>query len=388
MHSLRQDISLFGLMFLPGFSWATWVTRTPAMRDTLQASTELMGMILFGFACGSMLGILIAGKLCNALGVRRVMTGGFTLLSIGLLLLAGGLWLHHTWGVFAGLMVYGIGMGLTDIAINIEGAAFESESDRPIMTTLHGFFSLGTLMGALSGMLMTWLMISPVLHFMVAVLILVVSATGLMKGRDWVSDRHAEASGRNEDYQAQLRQELRDKRLLLLGVIILAMALAEGSANDWLPLLMIDGHQFSQAMSTLIYVGFTAGMTAGRFSGSFFISRFGRSHVLRFSALSAMVGLLLVIFSHSSILAAAAVIFWGIGASLGFPLTISAAGEGKSGAIRVTIAATLGYIAFLVGPPALGFIGEIWGLRSAMLPVLLMVTIALFCTGAAAKKEC
>lgn len=127
------------------------------------------------------------------------------------------------------------------------------------------------------------------------------------------------------------------------------MALAEGSANDWLPLLMIDGHNFGHTSGTLVYVGFTAGMTLGRFAGGYFVDRFGKVNMLRFSAASAALGLTLVIFSNAPLLAAAAVIFWGIGASLGFPLTISAAGSGENSAVRVTIAATLGYFAFLVG---------------------------------------
>lgn len=81
-----------------------------------------------------------------------------------------------------------------------------------------------------------------------------------------------------------------------------------------------------------------------------------------------------------------AVLFWGIGASLGFPLTLSAAGEGHNSNIRVTIAATVGYVAFLAGPPLLGMIGQHAGLKMAMLPVLLMVTLAFFCTSAASHS--
>lgn len=144
----------------------------------------------------------------------------------------------------------------------------------------------------------------------------------------------------------------KDRQLLLIGGIILAMALAEGAANDWLPLLMVDGHGVDPALGSAVYAGFAAAMTIGRFSGAFFIDRFGRAPVVRASALSAALGLTLVIFADSPVFAGAAVLFWGLGASLGFPVALSAAGDsGPDSAARVSLVAMIGYIAFLVGPP-------------------------------------
>ncbi len=383
---LKQKIALFALMFLPGFTWASWITRTPAIRDVLQASTETMGLILFGFSCGSMLGILSAGKLNDVIGVRKSMAVGFLLLLAGLLLLAVALVMQSTACAFLALMLFGAGTGIIDIAINIEGAVFEQAIGQPIMTTLHGFFSFGTLIGALTGLAMTALNVSTTLHFATVLVIALVAAITFSKHFPWSEPQHAEGKAQG-NYLAQVMTELKDRRLMLLGVVILAMALAEGSANDWVPLLMIDGHHFGHTAGTLVYVGFTAGMTLGRFMGGFFVTLLGRVWVLRISAASAAIGLLLVIFSSAPWLAAAAVVFWGVGASLGFPLTISAAGEGENSAVRVTIAATLGYIAFLVGPPLLGFIGEHAGLRLAMLPVLAMVLLALLCSSSAKERR-
>lgn len=233
---------------------------------------------------------------------------------------------------------------------------------------------------------MTAFGINTTLHFVVAVALSILTAIVLMRQMPWLSDLARSEQEEKGDYKTQVFNELKDSRLLILGVVILAMALAEGSANDWLPLLMIDGHNFGHTSGTLVYVGFTAGMTLGRFAGGYFVDRFGKVNMLRFSAASAALGLTLVIFSNAPLLAAAAVIFWGIGASLGFPLTISAAGSGENSAVRVTIAATLGYFAFLVGPPALGFLGEVAGLRIAMLPVLVMVILAFICSSSARER--
>lgn len=123
--ALTQQIALFALMFLPGLSWSSWVSRTPAMRDILQASVETMGVILFGFSCGSMAGILLAGKLINHFGIRKIMISGYFLLLSGLLVLALSLHLQSVILAFTALALFGFGAGLADICINIEASAFE-----------------------------------------------------------------------------------------------------------------------------------------------------------------------------------------------------------------------------------------------------------------------
>lgn len=180
----------------------------------------------------------------------------------------------------------------------------------------------------------------------------------------------------------------RDIQLLLIGVVVLAMAFAEGSANDWLPLLMVDGHGFSPTSGSLIYAGFTTGMTVGRFTGGWFIDRYSRVAVVRASALMGALGIGLIIFVDSARVAGVSVVLWGLGASLGFPLTISAASDtGPDAPTRVSVVATTGYLAFLVGPPLLGYLGEHYGLRSAMLVVLALVILAAIVAKAVAKPD-
>lgn len=165
------------------------------------------------------------------------------------------------------------------------------------------------------------------------------------------------------------------------------MALAEGAANDWLPLLMVDGHGLGATAGSLVFVGFAAAMTLGRFGGTFFLSRHSRATVVRASAVSGAIGLCLVIFSDNAVVAAAAVLFWGLGASLGFPVALSAAGDsGPDETARVGLVATIGYVAFLVGPPTLGFLGDHYGLRPAMGVVLAFVATAVLAAPAAGTR--
>jgi fucose permease len=161
------------------------------------------------------------------------------------------------------------------------------------------------------------------------------------------------------------------------------MALAEGAGNDWLPLLMVDGHDYDEGHSSLVFALFAGCMGLGRLAGSPLIDRIGRSRAVRASGLLCIVGIGLVILADDPVVAAIAVALWGLGASLGFPLAVSAANDGEGDRqAHVAAIAKIGYLAFLVGPPALGLLGEAYGLRNAMLPVVALVIVAVFAAAA------
>lgn len=281
--------------------------------------------------------------------------------------------------VTAGLSAFGAGLGVSDVAVNVDGTDVERVGGKTTLPALHGCFSLGTVLGAGAGMAATAAGI-PVHWHLAAVVLL---AAGLLLHAVRAIPEGTGSAAAEEPHEADVDKHRpavwKDRRLLLIGAIVMAMALAEGSANDWLPLLMVDGHGMDATAGSLVYAGFAAAMTLGRFAGTFFLDRFGRTAVVRASALSGALGLLIVIVSDNAVLAGAAVLLWGLGASLGFPLALSAAGEsGPDQTARVSLVAVIGYVAFLVGPPGLGFLGGHFGLRAAMLVVLACVVCAAF----------
>ncbi|MEU5968933.1 MFS transporter [Streptomyces globisporus] len=387
----RWRAALFLFMLATGVSMASWVARTPAVRDALEVSTGAMGLVLFGLSIGSMAGVLASGGLVRRHGGRLVITVGAALLVAGLLVIAGGAALEVSGGVFGGLALFGAGMGLAEVAFNIEGAAVERTAGRPVLPVLHGCFSLGTVVGALLGMGLTAVRFPVGWHL--AAVALAVAAAGV-----WTVRAVPAGTGREEAYgrggaakgsgAGGVRGHLavwRDRRLVLIGLIVLAMAFAEGSANDWLPLLMVDGHGTGATAGSLTFMLFAVAMTTGRFTGGPLLVRYGPAVVVRASAVVAAVGVALVVFSDSALLAGAAVVLWGLGASLGFPVTISAAGEGAGpgdASARVAAVSTAGYAAFLVGPPSLGFLADHVGLRNAMVVVLVLLGGAALITGA------
>ena len=366
----RRRAALFTLFFLPGLGISSWVTRTPDIRDLLGASTAQMGLVLFGISAGSMLGILSSGALVTRLGSRPVVTAGILTTAASIPVIGLGAAAGQMAVVAAGLFLFGLGMGGGEVAMNVEGADVERLAQRPVLPAMHGFFSLGTVAGAVGGMLLTAAEFPVVWHL---------TAIGLLSVPIVLRAVRELPPGVGREPRVKTRGEpvWRDSRLLLIGVVVLAMALAEGAANDWLPLIMVDGHGFDAALGSAVYVAFAAAMTVGRFGGGWFLDRFGRAVVLGASAVIGGLGVALVIAVDSQIVAALAVLLWGVGAALGFPVALSAAGDsGDNPTARVSLVATVGYTAFLVGPPVLGFLGEHYGLRHAMLAVLALLAVA------------
>ncbi|MGW4967344.1 MFS transporter [Nonomuraea sp. NPDC004186] len=372
----RRRQALFLLFFLPGIALSSWVTRTPDIRDRLEASTGQMGWILFGLSLGAMIGILCSGRLTSRYGTRPVIGVGTAMVVGSLAVISAGTLLSSVPLVLAGLCGFGAGMGAGDVAVNVDAADVERITGRTTLPTVHGCFSLGTVVGAGTGIAATAARLPA--HWHLAAVTLIAAALFLYAMRALPAGIGIGAPGQAASGGTESKV-WKDGRLLLIGAIVLAMALAEGAANDWLPLLMVDGHGLDATSGSLVYAGFAAAMTIGRFGGSFFLDRFGRTTVIRASAVSGALGLILVIFSDNAVLAGAAVLFWGLGASLGFPVALSAAGEtGPNATARVSLVAIIGYVAFLVGPPGLGFLGDHWGLRTAMLAVLAFVASAVF----------
>jgi predicted MFS family arabinose efflux permease len=171
----------------------------------------------------------------------------------------------------------------------------------------------------------------------------------------------------------------REPRTLLIGLLVLGLTLAEGSAGDWVALALADGYGASNAVGALGYGLFVTAMTLGRFGGTVVLDRWGRVPVLRVCAALAVAGLALFVFAPVPWMAMAALAIWGLGASLGFPVGMSAAADDPAhAAARVSVVSTIGYGAFLCGPPLLGLLAERVGILHSLLAVLVLLVLSFF----------
>ncbi|WP_088831553.1 MFS transporter [Paenibacillus tyrfis] len=372
-------IAIYFIFALPGFALATWVSRTPAIRDSLGATTAEMGWIIFGLAVGSIIGLLSASHLIASRGGRFVMMTGLAVSSAGLGIVAlSGVWLTGGIVVFLGLAVFGFGNGICDVAMNVEGTAVERAAQKSLLTGFHAAFSVGNLVGAVVGSAAIGAGLSVFIHLSLAAVVVVLCAVYFYRLVPAGTGQERAAESGEPPMTARERMAVwKEPRTILIGIVVLGMAFAEGSANDWLPLVIVDGYHVSPATGSFAFGLFVAAMTICRAAGGMLLDRFGRVAVLRASALSAIAGLLIVIWGQSFTAAAIGVVLWGFGSAFGFPVGLSAAGDDPRGvAARVSAVSTAGYLAFLVGPPILGVIGDSVGLLRALIVVLIGVVVA------------
>lgn len=387
--------AVFAIFLLSGLCVASWVSRVPAVRDSLQLNTAEVGLLIFGLSAGSVLGLLAAAWMLARLGARNGMVTSIGTTALGLVAVGVSASVFESFpGAFIGLALVGFGMGSVDVMMNVEGAAAEREIGKTLMPLMHACFSFGTVIGALIGAGASALGVDVVWHLIgMAVLVLIgaIIAVRFIPLRSDLGDAdpHMPVADR-PSWRDRLRENLSvwaDMRLILIGVVVLGMSFAEGSANDWIALAAVDGHGFSPTNGAIVFGVFAVAMTTGRVIGGPILDRFGRVLVLRACAVMGVVGLGMFILAPNDFVLYVGTVLWGVGASLGFPVGMSAAADDpKRAAARVSAVAIIGYCAFLVGPPLLGLLGEAFGILNALFAIMILMVLAGLAAPAARER--
>ncbi|MEH1126000.1 MFS transporter [Micromonospora sp. CPCC 206061] len=359
---------------LNGLGVASWFARVPAARDALDLSAGRLGMLLLAMSAGAILAMPTSGVVTHRLGTRRTVAVAATIAAGGLALAGLGGAMASILVVGMGIFALGYGSGTCDVAMNVEGAAVERRLDRTIMPRFHAAWSLGTVAGAGIGAGGARLGLPLAAHLILAAGIML--AGTLVAVRSFLAvdpDTPREKSG-------GVLAAWREPRTLLIGLLVLIMAFTEGTANDWLAVAFVDGHDVTEAAGAATFGVFVAAMTAGRTAGTVAIDRWGRVRTLAVTILVAGAGALIAILASSWAVALVGVALWGVGASLGFPVGMSAAADEEHRApARVSVVAVIGYTAFLAGPPLVGLLGDRVGTLKALLivPLILLPALAL-----------
>lgn len=378
----RATVAVYAVFIGSGFAFASFASRIPQVRDRLDATPGQLGLILLAAAVGSVIALPLAGIVVTRLGPAPTVAVMSLVLSAGLATVAIG----YTYGaapVVGGLFLVGFGNGTWDVAMNVEGAAVEQHLGRAIMPRFHAGWSIGTVAGAVVGAAMVALGVSVTWHLLVVAVVVALAVP--WSCRAFLPPATPQTPTRAED--GPRRHPLRawtERRTVIVGLFVLCMAFTEGTGNDWLAVAVIDGYGAAPALGSLTFAVFLAAMTTGRWFGPGLIDRHGRVPVLRGSALVALGGLLVVVVSPTLPAAMAGAALWGLGAALGFPVGMSAAADDpRHAAARVSVVASIGYMAFLAGPPLVGFLGDQVGVLRALL-----VTAALLALAALLADSC
>ncbi|WP_230207960.1 MFS transporter [Microlunatus sp. Gsoil 973] len=367
----RARVATFAVFGFNGLLFASWSARLPAVAGVFHLTPGGLGLLLLMAGLGSVLGLPLAGGIAERVGTAGAIRLAGSMLGAAMVVVA--LSLLFGWLIPCGvaLFCYGMGMGVWDVSQNIEGAEVERRGDKTIMPKFHAAFSGGAFLGALLGGLLSRLHVPLWLHLLVVVAagaVLIVFATRFFL------PAHADP----EQPRTSRWRAWTEPRTLLIGLVVLAAALTEGSANDWVAKATVDSFRVSGSIGAIMFAVFVASMTIFRYAGSSLLDRFGRVAVLRGCLIAAIVGLLIFVFAPEPYLAAIGAVFWGAGAALGFPVGMSAGADDRQhAAARVSVVSTIGYGAFLIGPPVLGFIGNHVGVRHSLLVVAAVCVVSL-----------
>lgn len=374
--------AVFGVFLLSGLVLASWMARIPGMRDHLGLTPSELGRVLLTGAAGSVLALSTAGLVVNRFGPAWTVRAGAVLASAGLAVVGvGASSVASVWLVTAGMIACGYGVAVWDVAMNVEGAAVERLLGRSLMPRLHAGFSLGMVIGAGLGAGAAAVRVSIAGHLGVIAGLVVGAVLFLVR---YFLPPQPDDAGSADRGRARLRDAWREPRTMLIGVLVLTFALAEGVANEWLAVALVDGFGASPALGAVGFAIFVAAMTTSRMFGGVLIDRWGRVAVLRAGAVGAVAGVLVVVFGGTLPVALLGVVAWGAGVALGFPVGMSAgADDPERAAVRVSVVSSIGYTAFLVGPPLLGWLGDRVGVHRALLVAMVAMVVGAVVAAAA-----
>ncbi|KRB85198.1 MFS transporter permease [Noviherbaspirillum sp. Root189] len=350
--SLIRRCALPALFMLLGVTYATWASRIPAVRDSLQLNPAELGIVLLGAGIGAVMSFPVAAWLIRHRGGRHaaMITGIALLLGLPLLAKAPDFSL-----LVAAALLYGGASSSFDVAINAIGAEAEKRADRSIMSALHAWFCVGTVSGALAGSALAAAGVSVSAHFvgvaLVLSMILWASYTSLPHDRP-----DPQANGKSF--------AIPHGPAVMLGVICFCGAVAEGSVADWSGVFMKDKLGVGDGVAPLGFAAFSAMMLAARLGADRLKDRFGARRVVATGTLIAAVGIFLAVPAVNTVTTILGFALAGAGLASLFPFVYSAAG--RHGSTALAAVATFGYSGNLIGPPIIGFVANGWGLQAAI----------------------
>ncbi|WP_304201506.1 MFS transporter [Flavobacterium alvei] len=352
LNRIRWGVSMF--YFGMGLCFSSWASRIPTIKAALQLSDGELGTILFALPVGQLTMMFFSGKLVTRFGSERtlpfaILMYAFSLTNIGLA--------ENAWQLALGLVSFGIFGNLTNISVNTQGVYTEGIFRRTIMSSFHGMWSLAGFTGALVGLGMLALKITTYMHFVIVAFVVVVLVAFnfkyLIKAKEKVRPAKKKIFSKP------------DKSLVLLGVIGFCSMASEGIMFDWSGVYFKD---IVKAPGPLIVVGYTSFMimmASGRFFGGYLIDKFGRKTVMQISGVMISSGLYIAVFLPYIIPCTLAFMVVGLGVSTVIPTLYSIAGKHPTipTGEALTAVSSVSFLGFLMGPPVIGHISELFGLQ-------------------------
>ncbi len=352
--------------------FASWTAHIPQLKARLGMSDGTLGTALLGVPVGSILAMLVAGWVLPKIGSRPVV-----LMSLIGYCLSGALigTSGSTLALFGTLTLWGAFQGSLDVAMNTQGVTIEQALKKPIMSGLHGAWSLGAFLGAGVGAFCVSREISLSWQLFVAG-IASAAIVGVLT-LSMLPDGHQKV-----DHRVGRRRRLFSAPVLVLGAVAAACMICEGAAADWSAVYLRDSLGTSPTFAAYGFAAFSVGMVLVRLSGNSLLQRTETRVLLPALGGLATVGLTIALLANNPALSLGGFFLLGLGLAAVVPTAFSAAGglaaQGQNAGTSIATVAALGWAGFVCGPPLIGHLASVVSLPRALLLIpFLTLTIVI-----------
>nr|MBP7473134.1 MFS transporter [Prevotella sp.] len=370
----RTRLAISSFYFVIGLVFASWASRIPDIKDTLSLSNSELGSALFAIPLGQLFMMVLSGYLVHKFGSRGTLILGTTLYTITLFFIS---YANSFLSLFVCLFFFGMIANMLNIATNTQACFLEKIYERNIMSSFHGLWSLGGFLGGIIGTCFVQSGMSLSVHYfsiLVVCFILIALNFRYLLGNDIMKK---EESRKNNISLTHI-----DKIIIFLGLMGFGGMFCEGTVYDW------SSVYFSSVVkpdASFIRAGYVAGMgamTCGRFVADRFVTKYGAKTVLHVCGSLIVVGLMMVSTLPYLVSATFGFLLVGFGISSTVPICYSIAGKQPtmSPSIAITFVSSISFIGFLIGPPLIGYLSDLTGMRIALASVSLFgLSIVVLC---------
>lgn len=362
----KEQVATRIIFFIAGFATASWAAIVPFVKANTGANDATLGLLLLCFGVGALVAMPLTGAIAAKFGCRKLMVASAIAFCLLLPLLPA---ISHIGILIVGLLLFGVGIGLTDCAMNIQAVIVDKASEKPIISGFHGYYSVGGIVGA-GAMSAILLMGTPpiaaaIIISLVSLLLLSISFKGFL-------------SYANAPTGPLIA--IPKGIVLVIGIICFAIFLAEGTVLDWSAVFLIEHHGLEESLGGLGFAAFATTMTIGRLTGDKIVMRVGSARVVFWGALLACIGFMIAVLSPYLSIAIIGYALVGAGCSNIVPVMFSSIGKQNTmpEALAVPAVSTLGYLGILAGPAAIGFVAFQFTLATALLTIAALLVIIAF----------
>ena len=362
------------VFFLQPIAFGAWLPRIPEIQQALGLGPAGLAFALLGLPCGTLLTLPFAGPLVGKIGPRMAILAGFVLYTIAVSLPA---FASSPTMLFIALMLAGSTISFVELGLNVQADAVEKSTGSVIMTTSHGFWSVGIMVGSLTGSGLAALGLAA--HWAIMLVAIVVLPIALLASRSlpFAAVEPSKAEGHRSAWAFP------SWALFGICLFVFGITMTEGAMADWSAIFLRDALGAEGGLVGLGYSVFAMMVAAGRFGGDTLKRRFGAVNTARICGTLALAGAALLFVAPNTAVALVGFAIIGLGVSVGFPLAVTAAAglTDRSASANVAILSFVALLGFLVGPPVIGFVAEHADMRIAIACLLPVLLLSLLLTG-------